>query len=37
MDYKNGKIAQQIITLQNDDGTWGMSFIPYQSQTIRSH
>lgn len=26
MNYKNGKIAQQIIMLQNDDGTWGNEF-----------
>lgn len=26
MDYRNGKIAQQIIQLQNDDGTWGNEF-----------
>lgn len=26
MDYKNGKIAQKIIELQNDDGTWGNEF-----------
>lgn len=26
MDHKNGKIAQQIIELQNDDGTWGEVF-----------
>jgi len=26
MDYKNGKIAQQIIALQNEDGTWGNEF-----------
>ncbi|MGN0506928.1 MAG: hypothetical protein ACI4FZ_10225 [Lachnospiraceae bacterium] len=26
MDYKNGKIAQQIIALQNADGTWGDEF-----------
>lgn len=26
MDYKNGKIAQQIIELQNEDGTWGNMF-----------
>ncbi len=25
-DYKNGKIAQQIIELQNEDGTWGNEF-----------
>ncbi len=26
MDYRNGKIAQSIIELQNDDGTWGYEF-----------
>lgn len=26
MDYKNGKIAQQIIGQQNEDGTWGCEF-----------
>ena len=26
MDYKNGKIAQQIIAIQNEDGTWGNEF-----------
>ncbi len=26
MDYKNGKIAQQIIAMQNADGTWGNEF-----------
>lgn len=26
MDYKNGKNAQQIIELQNEDGTWGNEF-----------
>ena len=26
MDYRNGKIAQQIIELQNEDGTWGNEF-----------
>lgn len=26
MDYKNGKIAQQIIALQHEDGTWGNEF-----------
>lgn len=37
MDYRNGKIAGQIIALQNEDGTWGMSFIHYQFQTIKNH
>ena len=26
MAHKNGKIAEQIIALQNDDGTWGNEF-----------
>ena len=26
MNYKNGKIAQQIIEMQNEDGTWGKEF-----------
>lgn len=26
MDYRYGKIAQQIIELQNEDGTWGSEF-----------
>ncbi|MBQ8327104.1 MAG: hypothetical protein IJX86_08525 [Lachnospiraceae bacterium] len=26
LNYKNGKIAQEIIALQNDDGTWGNEF-----------
>lgn len=26
MNHKNGKLAQQIITLQNTDGTWGNEF-----------
>ncbi len=26
MDYRYGKIAQQIIELQNEDGTWGSQF-----------
>ncbi len=26
MDCKEGKIAQQIIALQNEDGTWGNEF-----------
>lgn len=26
MDYKDGKIAQQILALQNEDGTWGKEF-----------
>ena len=26
MDYKNGKIAQQIVVMQNGDGTWGTEF-----------
>ena len=26
MDYRNGKIAEQIVALQNEDGTWGNEF-----------
>lgn len=26
MDYRNGQIAQQIIDMQNEDGTWGYEF-----------
>lgn len=26
MDYRNGKIAQKILELQNEDGTWGNEF-----------
>lgn len=26
MDHKNGKTAQQIIAMQNEDGTWGYEF-----------
>jgi len=26
MNYKSEKIAQQIIALQNEDGTWGNEF-----------
>ncbi len=26
MDYRSGKIAQQIIAVQNNDGTWGNEF-----------
>lgn len=26
MDYRSGKIAQQIIAMQNNDGTWGNEF-----------
>jgi len=26
MKHKNGKIAQEIISLQKDDGTWGYEF-----------
>ena len=26
MAHKTGKIAEQIIALQNDDGTWGNAF-----------
>ena len=26
MDHRNGKIAQQILELQNEDGTWGNEF-----------
>lgn len=26
MNYKNGELAQKIIDLQNDDGTWGQVF-----------
>lgn len=26
MTYKNGKTAQQILSLQNEDGTWGYEF-----------
>ncbi len=27
MDYRSGKIAQQIIAVQNNDGTWGNYYI----------
>ena len=26
MNYKNGKIAQEIVLLQKEDGTWGNEF-----------
>lgn len=26
MDHKNSKLAQEIIELQNEDGTWGGMF-----------
>ena len=26
MDYKHGKIAESILALQNEDGTWGNMF-----------
>lgn len=29
MDYRNGKLAQQIIELQNEDGTWGYEFYSF--------
>lgn len=38
MAHKNGKIAEQIIVLQNDDGTWGNEFhslsIPNNKKTL---
>ena len=38
MAHKNGKIAEQIIALQNDDGTWGNEFhslsIPNNKKTL---
>jgi hypothetical protein len=26
MNHKDGKLAQKVIQLQNDDGTWGQTF-----------
>ena len=38
MAHKNGKIAEEIIALQNADGTWGNEFhslsIPNKKKTL---